>query len=269
MRGNALEATVRTAWGDIRSRTILPWRVIDLQTQPEFRAASAAQVSMRTFAHAGIARGRTFLDRELYLPEAWAGDIARRVAAGVPEGVKFAIKPQLARRMIAGALDVGVACAWVTGDSVYGTDSKLREWLEEREQPYVLGVTAQYRLFTERGREWAQDVVKQLPARSWHRLSCGSGRKGERLYNWTRVQARTIERQRRRWLVARHITLAMPDMPISRSCAPWQPTLTRKKREAPEKEEDRARDGGRTDPADGAGGSPAVVVVSVAQAPDR
>jgi len=149
------------------------------------------------------ARGRTFLDRELYLPEAWAGDIARRAAAGVPEGVKFATKPQLARRMIAGALDVGVACAWVTGDSVYGNDSKLREWLEERQQPYVLGVTAQYRLFTERGREWAQDVVKQLPARSWHRLSCGSGSKGERLYNWTRVQARTIDRQRRRWLVAR------------------------------------------------------------------
>src|SRR5919205_1036618 len=30
------------------------------------------------------ARGRTFLDRELYLPEAWAGDAARRSEAGVP-----------------------------------------------------------------------------------------------------------------------------------------------------------------------------------------
>ena len=86
------------------------------------------------------ARGRTFLDRELYLPEAWAGDLllARRAAAGVPEGIRFATKPQLARRMIAGALAAGVACAWVTGDSVYGNDGKLREWLEERRQPYVL-----------------------------------------------------------------------------------------------------------------------------------
>ena len=96
-------------------------------------------------------RGRTFLDRELYLPEVWAGDMARRAGAGVPEEVEFATKPQLARRMIAGALAGGVDCRWVTGDSVYGNDGKLRLWLEERRLPYVLGVTAQYRLFTARG----------------------------------------------------------------------------------------------------------------------
>lgn len=148
-------------------------------------------------------RGRTFLDRELYLPEVWASDAARRSVAGVPEEVGFATKPQLARRMIAHALAAGVACAWVTGDSVYGNDGKLRQWLEELHQPYVLGVTAQYRLFTERGRKWAKEVFEQLPARSWHRLSCGAGSKGERLYDWARVRARTIDRQRRRWLVAR------------------------------------------------------------------
>lgn len=149
------------------------------------------------------ARGRTFLDRELYLPEAWAGDMARRSEAGVPEEVEFATKPGLARRMIAGALDAGVECAWVTGDSVYGNDGKLREWLEERRQPYVLGISAQYRLFTGGGREWASAIFERLPARRWHRLSCGAGSKGERLYEWARVRARTIDRQRRRWLVAR------------------------------------------------------------------
>jgi SRSO17 transposase len=149
------------------------------------------------------ARGRTFLDRALYLPEAWACDDARRAGAGVPEEVEFATKPQLARRMIADALAGGVECAWVTGDSVYGNDGKLREWLEERRQPYVLGVTAQYRLFTERGREWAKDVFARLPARGWRRLSCGAGSKGERVYDWARVRARTIDGQRLRWLVAR------------------------------------------------------------------
>ncbi|MCA1626868.1 MAG: IS701 family transposase [Acidobacteria bacterium] len=148
-------------------------------------------------------RGRTFLDRELYLPEAWASDDERRGAAGVPEEVMFATKPQLARKMIARALAAGVECAWVTGDSVYGNDGKLREWLEERRQPYVLGVTAQYRLFTERGREWASAIFGRLSARSWRRLSCGAGSKGERLYDWARVRARTIDRQRCRWLVAR------------------------------------------------------------------
>ena len=148
-------------------------------------------------------RGRAFLDRELYLPEAWAGDAARRAEAGVPEEVEFATKPQLARRMIARAWAAGVECAWVTGDSVYGNDGKLRLWLEERRLPYVLGVTAQYRLFTERGREWAKDVFAQLPARSWRRLSCGAGSKGERVYDWARVRARTVDGERLRWLVAR------------------------------------------------------------------
>jgi SRSO17 transposase len=149
------------------------------------------------------ARGRTFLDRELYLPEVWADDAARRAEAGVPEEVRFATKPQLARRMIARALAVGVACAWVTGDSVYGNDGKLRLWLEERRLSYVLGVTAQYRLFTERGREWAKEIFARLPAREWRRLSCGAGSKGERVYDWARVRARTVDGERLRWLVAR------------------------------------------------------------------
>ena len=148
-------------------------------------------------------RGRTFLDRELYLPEVWAGDAARRAEAGIPDEVRFATKPQLARRMIARALASGVECAWVTGDSAYGNDGKLRLWLEEQRLPYVLGVTAQYRLFTERGREWAKEIFARLPAREWRRLSCGAGSKGERVYDWARVRARTVDGERLRWLVAR------------------------------------------------------------------
>lgn len=148
-------------------------------------------------------RGRTFLDRELYLPEVWVGDAARRAEAGIPAEVRFATKPQLARRMIARAVAAGVACAWVTGDSVYGNDGKLRLWLEEQRLPYVLGVTAQYGLYTESGRQWAKDIFAVLPARSWRRLSCGAGSKGERVYDWARVRARTVDGERLRWLVAR------------------------------------------------------------------
>src|ERR671932_1046135 len=85
--------------------------------------------------------GRTFLDRELYLPEEWASDFERCAEAGVPEQMTFATKPQLARQMLKRTLDAGVPVGWVTGDSVYGGDYHLRHDLNARQLPYVLGVT--------------------------------------------------------------------------------------------------------------------------------
>ena len=47
------------------------------------------------------AKGRTLLDRELYLPQVWAEDRERRREAGVPESVGFRTKGQLVRQMFA------------------------------------------------------------------------------------------------------------------------------------------------------------------------
>jgi len=77
--------------------------------------------------------GRTFLDRELYLPKAWAEDRDRCREAAVADDVEFATKPELAMRMIGRALDAGVPAGWATGDEVYGQHSKLRMMLEERQ----------------------------------------------------------------------------------------------------------------------------------------
>ena len=90
-------------------------------------------------AYAGT-RGRTLLDRELYLPQAWAEDRERRQEAGVPEEVSFQTKPRLARGMLERALEAGVPFAWVTGDVVYGSDRRLRMWLEQEGMSHVLAV---------------------------------------------------------------------------------------------------------------------------------
>jgi SRSO17 transposase len=149
------------------------------------------------------AQARTLVDRALYLPKAWAEDAERRRAARVPESVRFAAKPQLARQLIGRVREAGLPCAWVVADPVYGTDSRLRAWLEAHHQPYVLAVSAQYRIFDGRQIRWAADLVKALPARAWKKLSAGSGTKGERLYQWACFVIRSIDEGRQRWLLAR------------------------------------------------------------------
>ena len=147
--------------------------------------------------------GRTFLDRELSLPRAWAADPARRAGAGIPEEVPCATKPQLARQMLARARAAGVPWGWGTGDSVYGSAWRLRSWLEGQRLSAVRGGTAQYRLFTGRTREWAAAVGGRLASDVWRRRSCGAGRTGERRYDWVRLPLGAPRGGRQRWLLAR------------------------------------------------------------------
>src|SRR5918997_2453690 len=44
--------------------------------------------------------GHALIDRALYLPERWAGNAARRTAAGIPEAVAFTTKPRLGLAML-------------------------------------------------------------------------------------------------------------------------------------------------------------------------
>src|SRR3954452_964229 len=82
--------------------------------------------------------------------------------------------------MLERALDAGVPCAWVTGDSVYGADRALRRAIDARRRGYVLGVTSGQRLGGRRVDAWAAGV----PPEGWCRLSAGEGSKGPRLYDW-------------------------------------------------------------------------------------
>src|SRR3954471_19610871 len=124
-------------------------------------------------------RGHALIDRRLHLPEAWAGDAERRRAAKVPEGIPFLTEPEIAREMIARALDAGVPCAWVLGDEVYGADRRPRAMLEERGRPYVLAIRSNDRLDADLeggvGRDTPAALTRALPPRAWRRLGAGAG----------------------------------------------------------------------------------------------
>lgn len=133
-------------------------------------------------------------------------DQQRREAAGVPESVKFATKPQIAQMMLERARTAGVALAWVTADTVYGNDRRLREWLEDNNQAYVLAVACTERVSVENSTgstDPVEQVIAELPAEVWQRLSCGVGSKGLREYNWAKIELVSQQVGWSRWLLVR------------------------------------------------------------------
>src|ERR1700676_4047339 len=135
--------------------------------------------------------GQTLIDRRLYLPEAWAGDSARRNEAHVPEKVTFATKLQIAGELISAALDAGAPCAWVLADALYGSDSRLRRLLGDRRQPYVLAVRSNLhlRFVTRKGfvQTDPRTLADELAANAWKTHAAGEGTKGITLYDWARI----------------------------------------------------------------------------------
>ena len=133
------------------------------------------------------AKCRTLLDRELYLPQVWADDQERRREAGVPESVGFRTKGQLARQMLQRAVESELPFGWFTGDEVYGSDRRLRLWLEQEGVPHVLAIKHSEKLWalTERGplQVRADRLAAQVDDADWVRCSVGDGAKGPRVYD--------------------------------------------------------------------------------------
>src|SRR3712207_5258884 len=96
-------------------------------------------------------------------------------------GVQTCALPILA--MLDRALEAGVPIAWVTGDSVYGADHRIRRRLAARQRGYVLAVTSGQRLGSVPVENW----LAKVPPEGWERLSAGDGAKGPRLYDWAHL----------------------------------------------------------------------------------
>src|SRR3712207_3414671 len=159
--------------------------------------------------------GRALIDRELYLPRAWTDDRARARAAGIPDDVPFATKPELARRMLTRALDAGVPAGWLTADELYGQDKRLRVWCEQHGLPYVLATRSNDTVATVDWRQRrARALIAEVPAEAWQRCSAGAGAHGLRLYDWTRIELLAgFDRSWARWLLARRAIPNSPDEP--------------------------------------------------------
>jgi DDE superfamily endonuclease len=115
--------------------------------------------------------GHGVIDRELYLPQGWIDDPARCRAAGVPDQVGFATKPELARRMLERALEAGVPAGWGTADEVDGNSPGLRGWLRPVSCPMCWRSSAPSRCRRHRGRRRRRPG---WPSVSRRRAGCAS-----------------------------------------------------------------------------------------------
>lgn len=148
--------------------------------------------------------GQALIDRELYLPKEWAQDASRRKTAGVPQAVTFETKLVLARRMIERAVAAGLPSKWVTADAVYGSDYHFRIALENQGLGYVVGVRSDFATHLGFRQVRVKALLAEVPSDSWHRLSCGAGAKGPRLYDWALVRTNCPEpKTYARWLLIR------------------------------------------------------------------
>jgi SRSO17 transposase len=165
------------------------------------KITNAVNVVYATWASS---RGHAPVAARLYLPREWAADPDRRAAAGVPEHVEFATKPQLAVEILAELRSQGQLPDWLTGDEVYGQNPTLRSWCEDHDLGYVLGVPCSFTVTLGCGTRMRADQAVTLVADGgWNYRSAGPGSKGERDYTWAWIGTASDNHQ---LLVRRNLT---------------------------------------------------------------
>jgi SRSO17 transposase len=162
-------------------------------------------------AYAGN-RGHALLDTRLYLPDSWTTNPDRCRAAGVPEGVVFRTKPELAFELLLG-LRERIRHGWVTFDEGYGRDPGFLSGLEELGEHYIGEVPKDTRVWLQRpavqqpgpsGRGaprknprvapgepaplMAEEIAGQLLPSAWQRLAFREGSKGMQYAEFARVR---------------------------------------------------------------------------------
>ncbi|OLT27364.1 transposase [Nocardiopsis sp. CNR-923] len=158
-----------------------------VQRQYSGTAGRVENCQLGVFLAYAAPQGRALIDRELYLPRSWADDPDRCAQAGIPDercAQGVLTKPRLAEAMIGRALDAGVQAGWVAADCADGRDGKFRAFLEARRMPYVVEVSLKQTVADTDGRRRVDTLIDRAPADAWHRVSSGTGVRGERVYDW-------------------------------------------------------------------------------------
>lgn len=145
--------------------------------------------------------GHALIGARQWIPVEQVRDPVTSLVTGLPSGLEFRTKGQLAITICADGLVFDFIC----GDEVYGACTQLRQFLETKGQAYVLRVASNFVIMLGGQKVTCADAVKRLAndRRRWEVRSCGNGSKGQRWYAWAWI-ATTAPRHH--LLVRRHLT---------------------------------------------------------------
>jgi len=130
--------------------------------------------------------GHALVGAREWIPAGHLDDPVKSAVMGLPDGLAFRTKGQLAIDILADAFADGLCLDFVCGDEVYGSCTELREYLEERDQAYVLRVPCSFPLVLPGGiMLTCKPAAARLASRpGWEIRSAGTGSKGHRWYAW-------------------------------------------------------------------------------------
>ncbi|MEU9671681.1 IS701 family transposase, partial [Streptomyces bobili] len=102
-----------------------------VQRQYSGTAGRTENSQIGVFLAYATGRGRTLIDRRLYLPTSWTDDRERCRRAGIGDEVAFETKVVMAKAMVRKAIADRIPFRWVTADAAYGFSKGWRFELEQ------------------------------------------------------------------------------------------------------------------------------------------
>lgn len=143
------------------------------------------------------------IDRKLYIPRQWIEDKSRCEKAGIPDEYKFRTKTQMALEMIKHAYENNMMFEWVAGDSVYGADRNIQNYLEEKDKKYMFAVSGKEYVWIGFRQYSVKEIREQLDENNWTRISTGNGTKGEKIFEWQSIAVNCADNSHRKYLIFR------------------------------------------------------------------